>query len=197
MGSLLLGSNPKSWGPPAHKYTGGCANASARASSSQQDALKLPQGWERSPHLLDKKQVFLAWIMPSLILCGGLLQWFLYPISSLDFPWLRYPCVHLMTSFFLTFSPFLLCSLLLSPFYPGKAAAFPSHQPSHVLVAGGTSTDSAGSGILRFAEDVPLLIDRGVKIFPPLQNKALCLPETTGCQTHRAQYQSSSQETPR
>lgn len=55
-------------------------------------------------------------------------------------------------------------------------------------MAGGTSTDSARSGVLRFVEDVPLLTDLGVEIFPLLQNKALCLPETTSCQIHRAQY---------
>lgn len=51
-----------------HKHIDGCANASARASCSQQDALELLQDWDCSlPHVLDKKQVLLVWIMPFLI----------------------------------------------------------------------------------------------------------------------------------
>lgn len=118
-----------------HKHIDGCANASARASCSQQDALELLQDWDCSlPHVLDKKQVLLVWIMPFLIPRSAVTsEQFLYPSSSFGFPWSQYPCAHLIASFFLTLSPFLLCGLVLSPFSLGKDT-IPSHQPSHVLM---------------------------------------------------------------
>lgn len=120
-----------------------------------QDALKLLQGWDCSPYLAKIRSFLYGLCFPDPL-------WYNY-LSSGFFtsflPWVflghNVP-VLISASFFLALSPFLLCCLVLSPLYLGEDAASPSYQPSHVLVAGGTSIDSAGSGVLTHLQSMSL-----------------------------------------